>query len=110
MDDPQCRRRVVDTRIAGVARPAGHPTWCSIGRRTDGTMLPPGSYISYVTATDGTLTDQPGRQRRGDAFSIAPRPTPARGQQVTVTVDLGRALSTRRSPVRHPARLRDVGA
>ena len=47
--------KVLDTHLAAVALPAGPQTWVFDGRRSDGTMLPPGHYLSHVVAADGTF-------------------------------------------------------
>jgi flagellar hook assembly protein FlgD len=86
---------IVDTRMAGVLRPAGTSSLVFDGRRTDGTMLPPGRYISFVNATDGTLTATQAVAVEADAF--APRlsdTTPARGQSVTLYVTSAEPLTT----------------
>ena len=85
---------VVDTRLAGVERPAGTTSLVFDGRRSDGTMLPPGRYSSFVNATDGTLTATQAVAFDADAF--APRlsdTTPARGQTVTLYVTSAEPLS-----------------
>jgi flagellar hook assembly protein FlgD len=85
---------IVDTRMAGVERPAGTTSLVFDGRRTDGTMLSPGKYTSFVNATDGTLTATQAVAFDADAF--APRlsdTTPARGQSVTLYVTSAEPLS-----------------
>ena len=75
---------IVDTHLDAVARPAGTTSWVFDGRRTDGTMLPPGRYTSYVSATDGTLGASQAVSFEADAFyQRLPDVTPARGQTVT---------------------------
>ncbi len=85
---------IVDTRLAGIERAAGTTSLVFDGRRTDGTMLPPGKYTSFVNATDGTLTATQAVSFEADAF--APRlsdTTPARGQSVTLYVTSAEPLS-----------------
>lgn len=79
--------KVIDTHLAGVALDAGTHTWTFDGRRSDGTMLPPGRYLSHVVATDGTLVAAQSVAVEADAFLVKPSDaTPARGQSITVTV------------------------
>ena len=47
---------VVVTHLDGVSLPAGSQSWTFDGRKPDGTMLPVGTYTSYVSATDGTFS------------------------------------------------------
>ncbi len=47
---------------------AGTYTWDFDGRRSNGTMLPPGRYISYVSTTDGILTVAQSVAFEADAF------------------------------------------
>ena len=87
---------VVDRRMAAVARPAGSASFVFDGRRTDGTMLPPGRYTSFVSATDGTLTATQAAAFEADAFALKPSDTtPARGQSVTLSVTSAEPLSAK---------------
>jgi hypothetical protein len=86
--------KIIDTYLASVALPAGTQTWVFDGRRSDGTMLPPGRYLSYVVATDGTLVAAQSVSVEADAFLIKPSDaTPGRGQAITVTVTSAEPLS-----------------
>ena len=86
--------KVVDTHLAAVPLPAGTQTWSFDGRRSDGTMLPPGRYLSYVVASDGTLVAAQSISFEADAFLLKPSdPTPARGQTITVTLTSAEPLS-----------------
>ena len=86
---------VVDTRLAAVERPAGTTSLVFDGRRTDGTMLPPGRYTSYVSATDGTVTASQAVTFDADAFSQSlSDSTPARGQSVTISVTSAEPLTS----------------
>jgi hypothetical protein len=86
--------KVLDTHLAAVALPAGPQTWVFDGRRSDGTMLPPGHYLSYVVAADGTLVVAQSVAFEADAFLIKPSDaTPGRGQTITVTVTSAEPLS-----------------
>ena len=86
--------KVIDTYLAAVALPAGTQTWVFDGRRSDGTMLPRGRYLSYVVATDGTLVAAQSVSFEADAFLIKPSDaTPGRGQTITVTVTSAETLS-----------------
>lgn len=88
--------QVIDTRLAAVALPAGTQTWVFDGRRSDGTMLPPGRYLSSVTASDGTLAAAQSVSFEADAFLIKPNDaTPGRGQTITVIVTSAEPLSAR---------------
>jgi flagellar hook assembly protein FlgD len=85
---------VVDTRMAAVERPAGTTSLVFDGRRTDGTMLPPGRYTSFVNATDGTLNASQAATFDADAFSqTLSDATPARGQSVTIAVTSAEPLT-----------------
>ena len=95
LDDPQRGRR--HRRHAAWPRSSGRPGPTSLvfdGRRTDGTMLPPGRYTSFVSATDGTLTASQAVTFDADAFSVKPSDaTPARGQSVTLSVTSAEPLT-----------------
>jgi hypothetical protein len=69
-------------------------------------MLPPGRYISYVTATDGTLSASQAVAFEADAFlERLSDSTPHRGQTVTVYVTSAERLSgTPRAFVYQPGR------
>lgn len=85
--------KVIDTHMSATALAAGTYTWTFDGRRSDGTMLPPGRYLSYVTASDGTVGVAQSVAFEADAFLIKPSDaTPGRGQTVTVTVTTAEAL------------------
>ncbi|HEY7131182.1 MAG TPA: FlgD immunoglobulin-like domain containing protein [Candidatus Limnocylindrales bacterium] len=65
---------------------AGTHTWTFDGRRPDGSMLPLGSYTSYVSATDGTFVYAGAAKVELNAFSIVTSTgTPKRGSKVTIT-------------------------
>ncbi|HEX7950176.1 MAG TPA: FlgD immunoglobulin-like domain containing protein [Candidatus Limnocylindrales bacterium] len=86
--------RVIDTYLAAIPLPAGSQTWVFDGRRSDGTMLPPGRYLSYVTASDGTGAVAQSVAFEADAFLVKPRDTtPARGQTITIDVTSAEPLS-----------------
>jgi hypothetical protein len=88
--------RVIDTHLAATALPAGTQSWVFDGRRSDGTMLPPGRYLSYVTASDGSVTVAQSVSFEADAFLIKPGDaTPGRGQTIMVTVTSAEPLSAR---------------
>ena len=85
---------IVDTRMDAVERAAGTASLVFDGRRLDGTMLPPGRYTSFVSATDGTLTASQAVTFDADAFSVKPSDTtPARGQSVTLSVTSAEPLT-----------------
>ena len=78
---------VVETHLDSVALPAGTQTWTFDGRRSDGTMLPPGRYTSRVEVTDGTVIASEAVAFVADAFLVKPSDTtPGRGQRITVTL------------------------
>jgi flagellar hook assembly protein FlgD len=86
--------KIIDTHLAATALPAGTQSWVFDGRRSDGTMLPPGHYLSYVTASDGSLVIAQSIAFEADAFLIKPSDgTPGRGQTITVTVTSAEPLS-----------------
>jgi hypothetical protein len=86
--------KVIDTHLAGVALDAGTHTWTFDGRRSDGTMLPPGRYLSHVLATDGTLVAAQSVAVEADAFIIKPSDaTPGRRQSITMTVTSAEPLA-----------------
>ena len=85
---------VIDTHLATTVLPAGTQTWVFDGRRSDGTMLPPGRYLSYVTASDGSVVVAQSVAFEADAFLIKPSDlTPGRGQTITITVTSAEPLS-----------------
>jgi len=86
--------KVIDTHLASAPLAAGSYTWSFDGRRSDGTMLPAGRYLSYVVARDGTLVAAQSIAFEADAFLVKPSDaTPARGQTITVTVTSAEPLS-----------------
>lgn len=86
--------KVIDTHLAATQLPAGTQTWVFDGRRSDGSMLSPGRYLSYVTASDGTVVVAQFVSFEADAFLIQPTDvTPARGQTITVNVTSAEPLS-----------------
>ncbi|MDO8485458.1 MAG: FlgD immunoglobulin-like domain containing protein [Candidatus Limnocylindrales bacterium] len=86
--------KVIDTHLAAAPLDAGRYTWSFDGRRSDGSMLPPGRYLSYVVARDGTLVAAQSIAFEADAFLIKPSDaTPGRGQTITVTVTTAEPLS-----------------
>jgi flagellar hook assembly protein FlgD len=86
--------KVVDTHLAAVPLDAGSYTWSFDGRRSDGSMLKPGRYVSYVVASDGTLVAAQAVAFEADAFLIKPSDaTPGRGQTITVTVTTAEPMS-----------------
>ena len=86
--------RIVDTHLAAVPLDAGSYAWSFDGRRSDGSMLPAGRYVSYVQASDGTLVAAEAVTFEADAFLVKPSDaTPARGQSITVTVTTAEPLS-----------------
>ena len=86
--------RTVITRLSEVDLPAGTQAWTFDGRRSDGTMLPRGRYVSYVTATDGTQQASQSTWFDADAFRMTlSDTTPKRGQSITVTVTSAETLS-----------------
>ena len=88
--------RIVDTHLAAAALPAGSQSWVFDGRRSDGTMLPAGRYLSYVTARDGSVVVSQSVSFEADAFLVKPSDaTPGRGQTITVTVSSAEPLSAR---------------
>ena len=85
---------VVDTHLAAVPLEVGTHTWTFDGRRSDGTMLAPGRYVSHVAASDGTLVAYQSAAFEADAFLVKPSDaTPARGQAISVTVTTAEPLS-----------------
>ncbi len=86
--------KVLETHLAAVPLQAGTHTWTFDGRRSDGTMLPPGRYLSYVVAGDGTLVVAQSVSFEADAFTIKPSDaTPGRGQSITLTVTTAEPLT-----------------
>jgi hypothetical protein len=86
--------KVLDTHLSATPLPAGSQTWIFDGRRSDGTMLPPGRYLSYVTASDGTVVVAQSIPFDADAFMVKPSDaTPGRGQTITVSVTSAEPLS-----------------
>jgi flagellar hook assembly protein FlgD len=86
---------VVATRLANAALTAGTQTWVFDGRGKDGAMLPRGTYTSYVTASDGTVTISQSRTFEMNAFAIKPSTTTARrGARITITARSAESLST----------------
>ncbi|MEA2608908.1 MAG: hypothetical protein QOJ75_1151, partial [Chloroflexota bacterium] len=86
--------RIVDTHLAAVALDAGTQTWVFDGRRSDGTMLPAGRYLSYVAASDGSVVVAQSVSFEADAFLIKPSDvTPGRGQAITLTVTSAEPLA-----------------
>jgi flagellar hook assembly protein FlgD len=76
---------VVRTAVSGAALGAGVHPWTFDGRGSDGAMLPRGRYLSYLTATDGTLTISQSVAFDLDAFGVTVNDrTPGRGQLFTV--------------------------
>jgi flagellar hook assembly protein FlgD len=87
--------RVLVTHLAGAGLAAGTQTWTWNGRAADGTILPLGSYISSVTATDGIDTMSGAARVDMSAFLIATSTTTARrGHSITVTATSAEPLST----------------
>jgi flagellar hook assembly protein FlgD len=87
--------RVIDTHLAATALPVGTQSWLFDGRRSDGTMLPPGRYLSYVTASDGSVVVAQSVAVEADAFLVKPSDaTPGRGQTITIEVTSAEPLST----------------
>jgi len=77
---------VVLTHLDGVSLPAGSQSWAFTGRKPDGTMLPVGTYTSYVSATDGTFSWAQSTRVELNAFSGTPSTTtPRRGSKLTIT-------------------------
>jgi flagellar hook assembly protein FlgD len=86
--------RVVDTHLSATPLPAGTQSWVFDGRRSDGSMLPPGRYLSYVTASDGAVVVAQSVSFEADAFLIKPSDvTPGRGQTIVVNVTSAEPLS-----------------
>jgi hypothetical protein len=57
-------------------------------------MLPPGRYLSYVVARDGTLVAAQSVPFEADAFMVKPSDaTPGRGQSLSVTVTTAERLA-----------------
>jgi flagellar hook assembly protein FlgD len=85
---------VVLTHLDGVSLPAGPQSWVFNGRRSDGTMLPPGTYTTWVQATDGTYSWIQAARVELDAFAVTPSTTtPKRGAKLTVTAVTAEPLS-----------------
>jgi flagellar hook assembly protein FlgD len=86
---------VVATHLADSAVAAGTQTWVFAGRRDDRSMLPRGRYVSWVTATDGTVTITQGRSFEMNAFLVTTSTaTPRRGGRITITARTAESLST----------------
>lgn len=86
--------KVVDTHLAATYLEPGTYSWAFDGRRSDGTMLKPGKYLSYVTAVEGGMAVAQSVAVEADAFLLKPSDTtPGRGQTVTVTVTTAEPLS-----------------
>jgi flagellar hook assembly protein FlgD len=77
---------IVRTQLAAVSLPAGTQSWIFDGRGASGSMLPVGTYTSYVSATDATFSYAQSTKVEMNAFSIvASTATPRRGSKLTVT-------------------------
>ena len=86
---------VVATHLDAAALDAGTQTWVWDGRTAEGTLLPPGIYTSYVSASDGSLSIAQSVKVEMNAFAIAVSTTaPRRGHTLTVTVTSAEPLST----------------
>ena len=85
---------IVVTHLDAIGLPAGTQTWVFDGRRSDGTMLPTGRYVSYVFATDGTEAVSQAVAFDAQAFMLQPSdPTPGRGQLITIRATTAETLS-----------------
>jgi hypothetical protein len=85
---------IVDTLIAGEARVAGTYSKTFSGRRLNGTMLPVGTYTSYVSARDGEFTAAQAVKFQMNAFGItSSTSTPRRGRSVTITAQPAESMS-----------------
>jgi flagellar hook assembly protein FlgD len=86
---------VVVTLADGEAMAAGAVSRTFHGKRLDGSMLPTGRYMSYVSATDGTVSWSQVVAFEMSAFSIRPSATSAtRGRSITITAVSGETLSS----------------
>jgi flagellar hook assembly protein FlgD len=85
---------VVDTLVGGEVLEAGAYTRVLAGRRLDGTMLPVGKYVSYVTATDGELTAAQSVAFQMNAFAVTSSASAAtRGRSITIYATTSETLS-----------------
>jgi flagellar hook assembly protein FlgD len=86
---------VVATLADGEAMAAGAVGRTFYGKRLDGSMLPTGRYLSYVNATDGTISWSQVVAFEMSAFSIRPSTTSAtRGRSITITAVSAETLSS----------------
>jgi hypothetical protein len=91
---------VVYTRWSGVALGAGTYAIVWTGRDRAGTLLPAGTYLSRVTATNGTVAIAQSVKVQMNAFAIrVSDATPSRRQRITV-------YATSAEPLRTAPRLR----
>ena len=86
---------VVVTHLADAALAAGTQAWTWDGRTAEGALLPVGSYVSYVTASDGAFVISQAVRVDMNAFAIATSTaTPRRGSKMLVVVTSSEPLST----------------
>ena len=86
---------VVVTHLADASVAAGTQTWAWNGRTAAGAPLPVGAYMSYVTASDGSLTISQSVKVEMNAFAIATSTaTPRRGSRLTILVTSAEPLSS----------------
>ena len=87
--------RVLVTHLDAVELGPGTQTWTWNGRAADGSILPVGSYLSSVTATDGTDTMTGAARVDMSAFLIATSTTTARrGHAITISATTAEPLSS----------------
>ncbi|HET9757663.1 MAG TPA: FlgD immunoglobulin-like domain containing protein [Candidatus Limnocylindrales bacterium] len=86
---------VVATLADGEAMAAGAVGRTFYGKRLDGSMPPTGRYMSYVNATDGTISWSQVVAFEMSAFSVRPSTTSAtRGRSITITAVSAETLSS----------------
>jgi hypothetical protein len=88
-------RNVVLTLVDAMPMAPGTVVRTFTGARPDGTLLPAGRYLSYVSATDGSLTWTQAASFEMNAFSIRPAASTAtRGRSIRVDAVSAESLST----------------
>ena len=85
---------IVHTFIDGEARDAGAWTQVFDGRLPGGTMLPVGTYTSYVSASDGEVAAAQSVTFQMHAFStLSSAASATRGRSITITATTAESLS-----------------
>ncbi len=87
--------QIVVSHLADAALRAGTQVWTWDGRTAEGTLLPIGTYTSYVTATDGADTISHSVKVDMNAFIVTTSTqAPRRGHTITITATSTEPLSS----------------